>query len=162
MFIIIIIVNDVSFNLESEKNIRINKEFDIEKTSCEILNVVGDKANPDNIKQIYVLVRGVKNAYQAKPVILNYLDTATLYPYKYYIISFYRYEEGMKLDNLLYNTGDNDLTEYLVSYVDFTDNMFTISVNHNTEKKQSCTISIDEFTRGNRQKLILERLKYIN
>ena len=164
--IIIIILNLVSFDTETEKNIAINKEFNIEKTSCEIINIIGDSNNPDNTKDIYVLVRGAESAYQAKQVILNYLDTATLFTFEKYFIIFFRNGEGIPLDALIYNSIDegDDLVPYRVFSVYFTKNMniFNIDLIDNGKTKQSCIISIEEFTKGNRKKLLLERLKYVD
>jgi hypothetical protein len=162
--IIIIILNLVSFDTEAEKNIAINKEFNIEKTSCEIINIIGDSNNPDKTKVIYVLVRGTESSYQAKQVILNYLDTASLFPFKRYYITFFRYGDGIPLNALINNSIDegDDLVPYRVFLIDFTNNMFNIDLIDNGKTKQSCMISIEEFTQGNRKKLLLERLKYVD
>ena len=161
--IIIIILNLVSFDTEAEKNIAINKEFNIEKTSCEILNIIGEDI-PDKTKEIYMLVRGAESAYQAKQVILNYLDTATLFPFEKYFITFFRYGEGIPLNALISNSIDegDDLEQYRVFSIYFTKNMFNIDLIDNGKTKQSCMISIEEFTKGNRKKLLLERMKYVD
>ncbi len=139
-----------------------NKNFNMDNTLPDSIGFYRLKGHDTKCDYIYIL--GTQDAYIAKQYILSYIDTIEIDTLKeYYVIRFLKYKEGLPLREVISNfrlIEDRYLPYYLFEIIVNKNKYYDIRFRDGKEIIAECSIHSNDFVKGLRKKIILEKLIY--